>query len=47
MTKFNLYISKIINKNVNLKKNDMSTIFSQHFYNKFYVASCYRLLLVG
>ena len=24
----------------------MFTIFSQHFHNKFYMASCYKLLLV-
>ena len=28
-------------------KNDMSTTFSQHFYNKSLVAGCYWVLLLG
>ena len=29
------------------KRNDTSITFSQHFYNKSYVAGCYWLLLLG
>ena len=28
------------------KRNNMSIIFSQYFYNKFYVVGCYLLLLL-